>query len=798
MIITRKLLVPTLVFFSIVLLGLVAYFVVTNIGALNSEENRNLNSMNLAFETNITSMADLAIALATNVANDPEIQASFAAGDRARLTELTMDSYLSLKGRYDIPQYQFSLSPAIVFLRLHQLDRYGDDVSATRRTVVDTNTFERISSGVELSGDGLSVRGVVPVYNLGSHIGSVEFGSRIDLAFLSKLKDQYGVDWHVMLRREVMDAARFAGEPGMTEGPIPGLLLQASTMVPPVFAQKDAYEKALSGQGVISRVESSSGTETTPFAGRNRSYAIMDIPLKDFSGNVIGVVDVVSDRTAAVVALRNRLILALAASLAGLILGGVILSFIIGRTLQPVQTLTETSAAIARGELDREILLRAPATGIMAGRQDEIERLAQSFNSMTQQLRSLVGNLEQRVAERTQQLERRSIQLRVAGEVAKDLTVMTDLDEILNQAVLLIRQRFDFYHAGVFLLDQRGEYAVLRAATGEPGRLMLERGHRLKVGEVGIVGAATGSGEPRIALDVGKDAVYFRNPLLPETRSEMALPLRVAGKIIGALDVQSQEEAAFDEEDVMVLQTMADQLAIAIQNANLIQQLNQTVRELEQTQGRFTRETWDAFIRQRGQVLGYRYQAGAQQGMGKTTTGLEPLTVQSSPARLNPEAKQALQQGQSVILKLDDYSDAGGEKQTHDRSALAVPIKLRDQVIGVLNLRFESEAVPPEMSSLVEEVTSRLGLVLESTRLLHDAQRLATREQRINWIATQVRSSVNLDTILQNTVRELGRTLGATRAYIQIGSEPNNSPEGISNPAKTHTGGGSKSAGESQ
>jgi methyl-accepting chemotaxis protein len=502
MTITRKLLIPTLVFFTVVLLGLVGYFVIYNIRTLNDEENRILNSLNLDFETNINSMADLAIALATNVANDPEIQSAFAAGERERLTELTMDSYLSLKGRYDIPQYQFALPPAIVFLRLHQLDRYGDDLSSTRRTIVDTNTYKRISSGIELSSDGLSVRGVVPVYNLGTHIGSVEFGSRVDLAFLNKLKNEYGADWHVMLRRETMEAAQFAGEPGMTEGPIPELLLQSSTMVPPVFAQKESYQKALSGQVVTSYVESSSGRESATFTARNRSYVIRDIPLRDFTGNVIGVVDIVTDRTADVVALRNRLILALIASLVGLLLGGTILTLIIRRTLQPIQELTETSTAIARGELDREIPVHTRTRGIVAGQQDEIERLAQSFNSMTQQLRSLVGNLEQRVTERTQELERRSIQLRVAGEVARDLTVMTDLDEILNQAVLLIRQRFDFYHAGVFLLDQRGEYAVLRAATGEAGRLMLERGHRLKVGEVGIVGAATGTGQPRIALNI--------------------------------------------------------------------------------------------------------------------------------------------------------------------------------------------------------------------------------------------------------------------------------------------------------
>ncbi len=187
--------------------------------------------------------------------------------------------------------------------------------------------------------------------------------------------------------------------------------------------------------------------------------------------------------------------------------------------------------------------------------------------------------LEEQVAARTSDLERRSVQLQVAAEVARDATVASDLDDLLNRAVNLIRHRFAFYHVGIFLVDEQGEYAVLRAATGEAGRQMLARGHKLKVGETGIVGHSTGTGQPRIALDVGVDAFHFHNPSLPETRSEMALPLKVGERIIGALDVQSHEESAFDKDDVAVLQTLADQLAVAIEKVRLFAQAQAALEE---------------------------------------------------------------------------------------------------------------------------------------------------------------------------------------------------------------------------
>jgi signal transduction histidine kinase/CheY-like chemotaxis protein len=181
-----------------------------------------------------------------------------------------------------------------------------------------------------------------------------------------------------------------------------------------------------------------------------------------------------------------------------------------------------------------------------------------------------------------EETQRRAVQLAVASEVARDAIATLDVDQLLDETVRLISERFGFYHAGVFLVDEERGYAVLRAASSEGGQRMLERGHRLEVGRAGMVGYVTDTGEPRIALDVGQDAAHFVNPDLPETRSEMTLPLLVRGEVIGALDVQSTDEAAFTDEDVAVLQTMADQLANAIANARLFAEIEQTAERLKE------------------------------------------------------------------------------------------------------------------------------------------------------------------------------------------------------------------------
>jgi PAS domain S-box-containing protein len=177
-------------------------------------------------------------------------------------------------------------------------------------------------------------------------------------------------------------------------------------------------------------------------------------------------------------------------------------------------------------------------------------------------------------------LERHALQLQTAAEVSRAASSILDLDALIQQVVNLIRERFDLYYAGLFLVDEAGEWAVLRAGTGEAGQQMIAQGHKLEAGGASMIGTCVASKQARIALDVGEEAVRFENPLLPETRSELALPLVSRGEVIGALTIQSSQEAAFSDEDVAVLQTMADQLANAIANARLFDQAHARAEEM--------------------------------------------------------------------------------------------------------------------------------------------------------------------------------------------------------------------------
>lgn len=740
MVIVRKLLLPTIGLFAAMLIVLVAYFAINNSNNLQSEENRRLVNLGQVFEQNLQSRTTLVMALAKQVAENPEVVQAFAKHDRLRLINLTFTAFQSIQPLYDLSQQQYVRSPATVLLRLEDINRSNDDLSASRHTLVDANASNSDVSGLELAEDGLSLRGVA-VMEDGAVDGVVDIGMAVNQKTLENLKFQYGSEWQISLKDDARQAAKFIGSNGPINPAEPRLRLMASTLNQPIYSTPAAYQKALGGETVIQRIQLD-----------QNAYAILSMPLNDYSGKVIGVVDLISDRTQVLAAMRGRERLAIVSGVIGILLGGLLLGWITRRTLTPVRQLTDVAQAFAAGNLQA----RLPASleqRLKRRRLDEIDLLAQGFSSMATQLRRLVGNLEERVNERTANLERRTTQLRAVADIARDVTMVTDLQSLLEQAVQLIRQRFDFYHAGVFLIDDSGEYAVIRAATGEAGRRLLEANHRLRVGQVGIVGSATGSGQVHVSQDVTLDSSYYKNPYLPETRSEMALPLRLGGQVIGALDVQSTRPNAFDEGDITTLQLLADQLAVALNNARLIQELSRSMQELEQAYGAITQQTWSSYARQKAQTLGYRYVRGGE-------------TAQSRPQETEtPQNLPALAASELAPAETGFSPDPVG----NDGARLDVPIRLRGQEIGAIQLRFEGHEAPAEMTELVEEVGSRLGLVLESARLLHEAQRLAAREQQINRIASEVRSSVDLDSILQNTVRELGKALGARRTVIQLG-----------------------------
>ncbi len=289
---------------------------------------------------------------------------------------------------------------------------------------------------------------------------------------------------------------------------------------------------------------------------------------------------------------QTRLTLLLAVLVAGL---AVLASTLLARLVaDPIIRITSIAERAAAGNL----YLQAPGPASAASA-DEIGALGLAFNSMINQLRHTLQGLETRVAERTAELAQASDQmqyragrLQAVAELAHAIAAIQDPAELLSRLTHEISNRFGYYHTGIFLLNPEKSYAVLEAANSAGGARMLARHHRLRVGQVGIVGYVAGTGQPRIALDVGQDAVFFDNPDLPDTRSEISLPLKVGEQIIGVLDVQSVQPAAFSQDDIALLSTLADQVAMAIQNTRLYADSLHTVRELQAAQRQYLQQMW--------------------------------------------------------------------------------------------------------------------------------------------------------------------------------------------------------------
>lgn len=393
----------------------------------------------------------------------------------------------------------------------------------------------------------------------------------------------------------------------------------------------------------------------------------------------------------------------------------------------PIKRLTSTAQELGGGKLDTPIYLP---------RKDELGTLAGVLDNTRQQIYDLLQTLEQRVDERTMELtraneknERRAIQLEAIARVARAVTSLRDLNQLLPEITQQISESFGYYHAGVFLLDENREYAVLRAANSQGGQAMLARGHRLKVGRQGIVGNATNTGRYRIALDVGDDAVFFNNPDLPQTRSEAAIPLLIGENIIGALDVQSTEPNAFSEDDIKALSLLSDQISVAIENARLFDETRQALAQIQAIYTESSEFGWQSMVKETS-TSGYRYARGS----------VEPL-------RKKPEAAGSLP----------------GE-------TLEIPILLRGEKLGVLRIRHpgRQSAWSETEARMYQAIADRMSFALENARLFSEARRRANLERVAAEIATKISSSARVETILRTAAEEISHLMDGSEVLIQI------------------------------
>ncbi|MCA9937470.1 MAG: GAF domain-containing protein [Anaerolineales bacterium] len=422
---------------------------------------------------------------------------------------------------------------------------------------------------------------------------------------------------------------------------------------------------------------------------------------------------------------------------------------------------------------------------------ERLNHNVRDLRELTQDVQTLADTLQQRVDEQTASLQRRAEQLRRSVEVGRAASASLDLDQLMHSTTELIRNQFGFYHASLFLLDSNRQQAIVRESTGQIGKQLKERQHSLPVGSNSLVGWAAANRRPRVARDVGTDPVHFSNPLLPETRSEAVLPLIAHGELLGVLDIQSKEVDAFQQEDLAIMQLMADQLASNIDNARLYAESGRRADLLAQLPEIASLMTQQADLRGALNVLVQRCMTLLQsdgatawiwhEDIQKLELAAGYVQGEQIPAGVSLDPGEGLP-GQlfqsNQTLRIDDYAEwmaqsttASGMIQDLDvMAAIAVPLRQSDHPLGVLILTRDHGALPysAEESQFLESLALLSSTTIRNRQLLDETRRLAQREQLVNQITARLQRNLEINALLDTAADELGAVLGNRQVQIHL------------------------------
>jgi GAF domain-containing protein/HAMP domain-containing protein len=493
---------------------------------------------------------------------------------------------------------------------------------------------------------------------------------------------------------------------------------------------------------------------------------------------------------------------------------GVLAAIFVAQVLvKPLTQLTNTAQEITAGNLNSQVQVTSS---------DEIGILASTFNSMTAQLRDFIGLLEQRVTDRTHDLELAAEVGSTIAEKVENITVM------LTDATEMIRSNFNLYYTQVYLLDPSGQTITLRAGTGDAGKQLLQRGHHLLVNSSSLNGRAVSEKRPIIVADTQKSGTFLPNPLLPNTRSEMAIPLLVGDKVLGVLDMQSEIPEALNEDNVAAFQVLAGQLSVAIQNATLYAQSENTRKQMEANARQITTSGWQDFLNgnDRGEKIGYVFDQNEVKPMERKSKAISnnilsmPITVTGATVgsievaqderkwttseteiiqstaeklsqhieglRLLAQAEKYRQEAEQNTRRLtregwEDYLQTRSSLTTgytfipneikvendemviDPASALNLPLKVRDETVGELVIQGLGGSNDSESISLANAVVERLGAHIEALRLSSQTEQAlaATQEfaQREQSLR-QITSAVRGSTDPATILRTAARELG--------------------------------------
>jgi len=347
-----------------------------------------------------------------------------------------------------------------------------------------------------------------------------------------------------------------------------------------------------------------------------------------------------------------------------------------------------------------------------------LARVLQEREEMTENLQKERQELATRIEERTTDLQFRLRQMNTAAEIVRAISRLSDPEAIFQRVAELINSQLNLYYTGIFLLDQSGKNALLRAGTGEAGKAMLSQHHSLPVGGTSMIGWCIANRQARIALDVGNEAVRFNNPFLPLTRSELALPIMSRDNAVGAITIQSEKAQAFDENDINILQGIADSLAIAVENSRLFRELERNLDEVRALNRNYVQQVWSETLSESGEI--------------------------------------------TALYTTDDRNRDLGGKLT------SVPIALREQVIGQLTLDLIEDALTQEDLAFIDALPTQTALALENARLVQETERRAVQEQKLNAFSTRFNRALDVESILKAAVEEFGQLPYVVEASIQL------------------------------
>jgi GAF domain-containing protein len=396
-------------------------------------------------------------------------------------------------------------------------------------------------------------------------------------------------------------------------------------------------------------------------------------------------------------------------------------------------------------------------------------------------------------------MHRQLLQVQIASEIAREISSALNLDELLLKSVNLILDRFNFYHASIFLIEPGENTAVIREATGEAGAQMKRIGHKLTVGSKSIVGYVSGQGEPLVVNDTTKDATHLPNPMLPDTRAEAAIPLKVGDRILGVLDVQSTTPYSFSPSDISTFQTLADQLAIAVNNTELFAEIQEHLSQhrllhhitTSAASGTTLEEALTSAVKGLQVTLG-----GDRVSILLSDEERKNLVVKAWVGYSEDTTDLTIPIGSGITgwvaahrkpLRVNDITQDTRYIQVsaNTQSELAIPLIFRNDILGVLNVESEQIGAYNENDEeMLGTLAGSLAAIIANARLVDQIRKQAERERLLNEISSKIRRSTDMQAILSTTIQEIHRVTGARRTQISIGTIAN---EPVANDTESQT-----------